>query len=249
MKLNLRISNKISATLVKPNDFKNPLPGLIFVHGWKSNKEGNTKRAEEISKLGFTSKKQTPFICLCLDLRGHGQSQGTIEQFSRRDHLEDIKESYNYLQTLPEVDKEKISIIGSSYGGYLSAVAANYLKFDKLVLRVPALYFDEKFDVPTETLIGTDETGRAFKTWGLTPENSLALKGVINFPGEILIIEAERDTVIPHQVIENYLKVIKNKSRLTYEIMKGAPHSLETEEQELGYIDILKKWLPETLPF
>jgi dienelactone hydrolase len=239
MKLNLKSQNqKLAATLIKPEAFKKPLPALIFIHGWKSNQEGNIKRATEIAKLGF--------ICLTLDLRGHGKSEGSNEQFSRQDHLEDIKTAYNYLAGLKEVNPEKIGIIGSSYGGYLSAVASNFLDFKWLVLRVPALYFDQKFDVPTEKLIGKDETGEAFKSTNLTPKESLALKGVANFQGDILIVESEKDEIIPHQVIENYLKYIPEKS-LTYEIMKDTRHSLESEEQEEEYIGILKNWLSKFL--
>jgi uncharacterized protein len=217
----------LAVTLIKPENFKKPLPGLIFIHGWKSNQAGNTKRATEISKLGF--------ICLTIDLRGHGESEGAIDQFSREDHLEDIKVAYKYLSELTDVNPSKIGIIGSSYGGYLSAVASNYLEFEWLVLRVPAF--------PTDKLINEDP--KAFKTSNLKTQNSLALKGVADFPGEILIIESEKDTVIPHPVIENYLEAIEDKRRLTYKVMKGAEHSLETEAQEKEYIEILGNWLKE----
>src|SRR3989344_1847077 len=180
MNLILKInSQNLAATLIKPEGFKKPLPGLIWIHGWKSNQNGNIKRSTEVSKLGF--------ICLTLDLRGHGQSQGIISQYSQKDHLEDIKAAYKYLLENPDVDPDNIGIIGSSYGGCLSAVATNYLKFKWLVLRVPALYVDKYFDVPTEELIGKDEEGKAFRSSDSTPEKSLALKGVANFKGKILI--------------------------------------------------------------
>ncbi len=244
MKLSFKSENQnLAATLIRPEGHKEPLPALIWIHGWKSDRKGNTKRAKEISKLGF--------ICLTVDLRGHGESDGTIDQYSVKDHLEDIRAAYKYLTELKEVNQNEIGIIGSSYGGNLSAIATNYLKFKWLVLRVPALYLDKYIDVPTEMLIGKDEEGKAFKSSDATPETSLSLKGVANFSGEILIVESEKDDVIPHTVIENYLKFIKDepssrlraKRRLTYKVMKGAPHSLETEVQENEYIDILKKWL------
>jgi uncharacterized protein len=236
--LNLKVDRQnLAATLIKPRNLKAKNPALIFVHGWKSNQQGNIKRAKEISKLGF--------ICLTIDLRGHGKSQGKIDQYSVKDHLKDIKAAYKYLLDNPDVDREKIGIIGSSYGGNLSAIAANYLKFKWLVLRVPALYVDKYFGVPTEELIGKDVEGKAFRSSDSTPETSLALKGVADFKGEILIVESEKDEVIPHRVIENYLRFIPDKDRLTYKVMKGATHSLETEEQEREYIEILKDWLLE----
>lgn len=233
MKLNLKSGNQnLSANLIKPKNFKTPLPALIFVHGWKSDQTGNIKRAIEISKLGF--------ICLTLDLRGHGESEGNTEEFSREDHLEDIKSAYKYLADTKEVNRAKIGIIGSSYGAYLSAVATNFLEFEWLILRVPALYFNDKFNIPTDKLIKEDKN--AFTTFGLTPENSLALKGVANFPGDILIIESEKDEVIPHSVIENYLGVISDKRRLTYKIIKNARHSLTDEKLDKEYLHLLKNW-------
>jgi uncharacterized protein len=237
IKLNINSNGrKISTSLIRPDKIHSPLPALIFIHGWKSNKEGNDKRSMIISEQGF--------ICLTLDLGGHGESEGSTGDFSREDHLDDIKTAYDYLTKLPEVDTEKIGVIGSSYGGYLAAASTNFLKYRWLILRVPALYFDDRFDVPTEKLINEDETGEAFKSSNLTPEKSLALKGASKFPGEILIIESEKDSVIPHSVIENYLKFMDD-SKLTYKIMKGAGHSLETEVQENEYVNILLSFLKE----
>lgn len=238
MKFNLNSENQnLVGNLIKPSESpKAPLPALIFVHGWKSNQEGNIKRAAEISKLGF--------ICLTLDLRGHGESDGTIDQYSCKNHLEDIKSAYNYLVQLPEVDKNQIGIIGSSYGGNLAAVATNFLPFKWLVLRVPALYTDKYFDIPTESLIGKKEEGEAFTSSNSTPSESLALQGVAKFKGRILIVVSEKDAIIPHAVIENYIKFAP-KNNLTYRVMKNAEHSLETPEQEREYIDILKSFLVE----
>lgn len=236
MQLNLKVENRaLSANIIKPDNFKTPLPALIFIHGWKSNQEGNIKRAQEISKLGY--------VCLTLDLSGHGDSDGKTDEFSRGDHIEDIKAAYEYLSQLPEIDPEKIGILGSSYGGYLSAVALNFLKFRWLVLRVPALYFDQGFDIPTDKLI--KENPQAFTSSELTPENCLALKGVNNFSGKILLIESEKDAIIPHPVIENYLREI-NKKNLTYLIMKGAGHHFwDHPEFDIEYLRILKNWLKD----
>lgn len=248
MKLKIKSdSGSIAVNLITPKGFKPPLPALIFVHGWKSSQKGNILRATEIAKLGF--------ICLTLDLRGHGESgpQGhpehsggsqRLEQFSRKDHLEDIKAAYQYLSELKEVNPSRIGIIGSSYGGYLSAVATNDLEFEWLVLRVPALYFDKGFDISTDKLI--KENPQAFTSSDLTEKNCLALKGVANFPGEILIIESEKDEIIPHAVIENYLSVIKDKRRLSYEVMKGAGHHFwNNPEHDVEYLKILKDWLEQ----
>src|SRR3989344_2150602 len=116
MKLNLKSGNQnLAVTLIKPEkNFKDPLPALIFIHGWGSDQTGNIERAKELSKLGF--------VCLTFDLRGHGESDATINQFSRKDHLEDCLTAYDFLISQPGVNPEKIGVIGASYGGYLGVI-------------------------------------------------------------------------------------------------------------------------------
>ncbi len=240
MKFHLKSDNQnLSANLVKPENLRaknlpagRQVPALLFIHGWGSSQEGNILRAEKLSELGF--------ICVTIDLRGHGESDGKLEEFSRKDHLEDVLAAYDYIANLPEVDREQIGVIGASYGGYLASILAGERKIKWLVLRVPALYFDKNFDTSTLQLIENEV--EAFKTSNLKPEDSLPLKSVQNFSGEILLIESEDDAIIPHSVIENYLEYI-NKDQLTYKIMKNTPHDLRTEDQQREYIGILKSFL------
>lgn len=236
MKLSLKVGNRnLSVNLIKPEGLKTPAPALIFVHGWKSNQEGNILRANEISKLGF--------ICLTIDLRGHGESEGSVEEFSRKDHLEDLKAAYDFLTNREDIDPERIGIIGASYGGYLAAILTNFKKLKWLVMRVPALYFDDKFEVPSEILIGNKEEKDAFRSTNLTPQESLALKGTTNFKNPILIIESEMDTIIPTETIQNYLRFApKNTQHI---VMKGTPHDLRTQDQQKEYIELLKTFFKE----
>src|SRR3989344_4462589 len=237
MRIKVNKNQYISCTLLKPRKLKEKNPALIFLHGWSSNQQGNILRAKELTELGF--------ICLTLDLRGDGNSEGSLEEFSREDHLQDIKAAYKYLSELKDVDSDRIGLIGSSYTGYLSSVTTNSLKLKWLVLRVPALYFDEKMDVSTFKLIQEDK--KAFTSSDLTDQNSLALKGIRNFPGEILLVESEKDEIIPHSTIENYLKYLKGKNNFEYVIIKNAKHSLDSETQQKEYIEILRKWFSENL--
>lgn len=232
--LNLKSGNlNLSVNLIQPENLKPKNPALIFIHGWSSNQTGNIERAKELAKIGF--------ICLTIDLRGHGLSDGKLEEFSRKDHLEDALVAYDYLKSQPDVDHEQIGVIGASYGAYLGAILTLHRKIKWLVMRVPALYFDEKFNVPSLELIGDNKEKEAFRSFDLTPEKALPLKGVSEFSGDILLIESEKDAMIPHATIENYLDFI-NKKQLTYKVMQDTPHDLRTDSQKKNYIDILIQW-------
>jgi esterase/lipase len=60
-----------------------------------------------------------------------------------------------------------------------------------------------------------------------------------------LIIESEKDDSVPHQTILNYVNAVKDKSKLTHILMKGAPHSIKEgkfrDEVERILVDWFKK--------
>jgi pimeloyl-ACP methyl ester carboxylesterase len=43
---------------------------------------------------------------------------------------------------------KKIIVIGGSFGGYMAALLANERRFETLVLRAPANYPEEEFELP-----------------------------------------------------------------------------------------------------
>lgn len=101
-------------------------------------------RAHEIATLGC--------ICLTFDLRGHVRHQEERESVSREDNLHDVLAAYDALVSHPAVDPAAIAIVGSSYGGYLAAIATALRAVRWLGLRVPALYRDGDWDVPKSKL-------------------------------------------------------------------------------------------------
>src|SRR3954454_16116987 len=101
----------IAGTLVVPATL---IPGVLFVHGWGGNQEQYLARAREIAALGC--------ICLTFDLRGHAQTRLQYETVSRAANLADVLAAYDLLAQRRHVDKTSIAVVGSSYGGYLSAI-------------------------------------------------------------------------------------------------------------------------------
>ncbi|EKD90068.1 MAG: hypothetical protein ACD_32C00046G0001, partial [uncultured bacterium] len=81
------------------------------------------------------------------------------------------------------------------------------------------------------------------------PNETYSLQAVNNFDGNVLIIESEYDEYVPHQTIENYKNAVKDKKKLTYVFMKGAPHSIKPgpfrDKVEKIYLDWFKKRLPD----
>ncbi|SDB23241.1 Dipeptidyl aminopeptidase/acylaminoacyl peptidase [Flavobacteriaceae bacterium MAR_2010_188] len=110
--------------LPKQASANSKVPGLIFVHGGPG---GQTRQ-------GFSSVIQYlvnhGYAVLAVNNRGSSGYGKTFYQMDDKNHgekdLQDCIEGKNWLATQPEVDGEKIGIMGGSYGGYMTMAALTY---------------------------------------------------------------------------------------------------------------------------
>ena len=86
----------------------NPLPAIVFTHGYLNNREHQLPNAVELARRGF--------IVLTIDREGHGNHENSGSQ-SAMYATNGLYEAAKYLYTLPEVDKTKIGVSGHSMGG------------------------------------------------------------------------------------------------------------------------------------
>lgn len=200
--------------------------GILFVHGSESSQEGYGPRAEAAAeRLGAT--------CLTFDLSGHGGSEGSIAELSLRDHLSDCIAAFDLLLRQAAVDSERIGVCGASYGGFLGALLIGQRPIRSLLLRAPALYGDECLDRAGGTKLSTAET----------PDSS-ALRNVAAYERPILVLESERDEVIPHSIVAAYLAA---GPTVRHETIPGAGHSLREEPWRVAFVEAIVAWFGETL--
>src|SRR3990167_11265720 len=210
---------RLDGTIFYPNNKGNKFPVILFVHGWTSEKKRSFQYAKSLSKLGY--------ICLLFDMRGHGTSDGDINKATTKEFLDDVLAAYDYLMKVEGVDKENISAVGSSFGGYLIALLSAKRNVKNLAMRVPADYPNEDFDKTKTTSSHEDEAIMDWRRQQKQSSETYALDSLSKFNGNVLIIEAELDDAVPHQVMENYINAVKDKSKLTHVVMKNAPHSIK----------------------
>lgn len=225
---------KLKGNIFLPPKLKAKNSTILFVHGWTSKKERSYQYAEALSRLGY--------ICFLFDMRGHGQSEGDINSFTIREFLDDVVASYDYLLNIEGVDKNNISAIGSSFGGYLIALLSTKRNVTNLAMRVPADYPNEDFDKFKTTSSHENETIMTWRKQSRKSPETYALDALSKFNGNVLIIEAELDDAVPHETIENYKNAVKNKSNLTHILMKGAPHSIKEGKFRDEVERILMDW-------
>jgi uncharacterized protein len=221
----------LSGTLLTPTG----MPGILFIHGWGGNQHHNLVRAREAVGLGC--------ICLTFDLRGHEGHVSMQRSVTRAQNLDDVKAAYDALVQLPYVDPESIAVVGLSYGGYLSALLTRERPIEWLALRSPALYADEDWEAPKISLNGPELM--RYRQTEIRPEDNIALAACERFKGDVLLVEAEEDVVVPHPVMVNYASAFANARSVTSHVIEGADHALTRKEHQQDYTRCLRDWITE----
>ena len=158
--------------------------------------------------------------------------------------MRDILAAYDFLATQRNVDSDSIAVVGSSYGGYLAALLTALRPVRWLALRAPALYKDSEWNLP-KLRLSSEQKLEKYRQQPVNPDESKALRACMAFTGDVLIVESEHDTVIPHQVIVNYREACISARSLTCRLIEGADHGLSTEPWKSAYTLLLVNWFTE----
>lgn len=224
---------RLAGTFLAP---KKRVPGMLFVHGWGGSQERDLERARAIAGLGC--------VCLTFDLRGHAGSrrQSTV---TREDNLRDIVAAYDRLLQHPSVDPGSITVAGTSYGGYLSAILTTVRPVRWLSLRVPSLYRDAGWLTPKQALDREDLA--SYRASPIAPEANRALRACASFTGDVLLVESEHDHLVPHATLMSYRGAFQRSHSMTHRIIVGADHALSRPEWQRTFTAILASWVTEMI--
>jgi dienelactone hydrolase len=214
------------------------LPGILFVHGWGGSQEQDLEHARQAAGLGCT--------CLTFDLRGHEKTLVQRESVTRQQNLDDLIAAYDLLAARSGVDDESIAVTGFSYGGYLACLLAAMRPVRWLALRAPALYPDGGWELPKRAL-NRDPGLADYRQQAIAWKDNRALNACAMFRGDVLIVESEHDTLVPHAVIANYVDAFVKPRSKTARVIAGADHALTEEKHRRDYTAVLINWLTEMI--
>lgn len=213
-------------------------PGVLFVHGWGGSQVHDLARAKEAAGLGC--------VCVTLDLRGHASDSAEIARVSRAQNLADVVAAYDWLAGQADVDKDAIAVVGVSYGGYLGALLTSLRRVRWLALRSPAIYKDADWESPKLEL-NRDPDLAAYRRRRLAAGDNRVLQACAAFTGDVLLVEAEHDEVVPHPVVENYQAAFTKVHSITARVVTEADHGFSGKAAQREYTGVLIKWLTEMI--
>jgi uncharacterized protein len=211
---------RIHGKLLAPASSGERCPAMLFVHGWGGTQRRNIGIGKQLHVHGF--------VCLTFNLRGHARTRAQRDTVTRAQNLADVLAAYDMLAARPDVDAGRIGAVGSSYGGYLTTLLTAERKVRCLALHAPAIYMDADFDRPKREL-NLDPRLAAYRRRALAPDANRALTAASRFGGDVLVVESEDDTVVPHQVVANYLRAFDAASSRRHHVLAGADHALSRE--------------------
>lgn len=194
------------------------------------------KNKERYKKLYRKAAKEIGITTIIFDYTGHGESPFNIEELTPAQHFLEVISVFDWIKR--EYPNKKVAVIGSSYGGFLATQLTKYRKFDKLILRAPAIYRPTDFYTKKkdEDIAVTAKFRRNAKELSGHPLLARASK----FEGESFLLVHKRDEQIPKEMTDAYVHAFNPEI-----VVHDVTHSLDdaTEEEIDDYEETVLNWL------
>lgn len=210
-----------------------PRASLLIVPGWKDELTQYTRLAQALSQQGW----QSLIVPIPQEARNH--------QTHRR-HMRLLTVAagrfFHAGQAQAQAGPPHLRcLLGFSYGGFLGALLSARVHLDALLLRSPAMYADNGWDVPKDDL-DEGEIG-LLRVLRLEPADSQALEAAQAFAGDVLIVECEHDERVPHETHLNYYKAFSAARSRQLHLIEGADHALSDPVRRQAFDALALDWL------
>lgn len=216
--------DKLYGILSMVSDLSRPV--IIIAHGHHSTKD----RKSYTIIQGILNKKN--ISTFRFDFYGHGESEGKFENATVSEAVDDILQAIVFLKSR---GFEKIGLIGSSYGGLASIMAASKSKdLYILALKSPVSNYEER-----EKAVKSKEELDDWKRKGYTKykedneeiklnyiffedfKNNNGYKAAPKIKAQTLIVHGDNDQSVP---LKQSIKTSKLIPNCQLKIVKGADH-------------------------
>ena len=237
--------DKLCGVISNPSGDKSK-PVIIMAHGFSTSKNSDTYVS--LSK-NLDSYKISSFR---IDFYGHGESEGKFENVTVSEAVDDILQAIKYLKN---EGYKKIGLMGGSFGGIASLMAASKSKdLYLLVLKSPVSnYLEKEMETKSEKELKDWKNlgyryyesgdGRKLKlnyTFYEDFKNNDGFKVAPKIKAPTLIVHGDEDETVP------YSQSIKNSKLITnckLHTVKGANHHYDGEGLKEEALRVMTKFI------
>lgn len=229
--------NTIYGVLYRPKT-ENKVPIIIYSHGLGGNCSSGIGYAEELVKHGYAF--------LAFDFCGGGpssRSTGETTDMSVLTEISDLEAVLNEVETWNFIDKEKITLFGTSQGGLVSSQVATIheQEINGLILFYPAFVISDdlhtryptKDDIPEETnYLGWITVSSKYM---LDVYDIDFYKIVEDYKKEVLIVHGDEDSIVDLSYSERLQNTYENAE---LKVIEGGGHGFygENQTEAINYI-------------
>jgi len=225
-------------------------PIIILCHGFSSRKEGRTyAHLEEIlNKKGISTFR--------FDFFGHGESEGRFEDITTSEAVDDVMNSIAFLQKLRYT---KMGLMGSSFGGMASILAASQSnEINVLTLKSPVSDYrsmtltrrsdseiqdwKEKGVIEFEGV--NNEKQRLGYEFFKDAKKINAYQAAQNITVPTLIVHGGADKTVP---VEQSWKAARFIQKCRLEIIPGCDHTYSHPEHFDQLLNLISRFIIENL--
>ena len=228
-------------------DAPSPPCTLVFVHGLASDRRGEKcyALAERFTAEGAH--------CFALDLHGHGESEGTLTDFSLRRALDDLQLLVDAIERAPGANAPLV-LVGSSMGAAVAAWWLARTKRQDLAQRAlfvgiaPAFFFPARLlsELPPEALRAWEQSGTFClpSAWAQITLGRALLADARSFdPQQLeqhraptLLIQGMEDDAVPWESVVNFCGRASQTSQLRFWLIRGGDHRLNAHKEAIAEV-------------
>ena len=250
-KVRFEVNGQRIAGILHIPEKKNP-PAIVMVHGFRIGKDEDHEQfilaARQFQKEGF--------LVLRFDWRGTDESEGKFEDMTIDSKVDDTLAAIEFVKK-QNIDRNRIGILGKSFGGEISILAALKAKPKTLVLWAPTtdskrfltiFTQDQVTEMKTKgfTVTKAASTGKEYRigrNFYETATKTMVENMVKNIERPTLIVHGDADERIP---LEWSKKAYKNMTcEKSLKIIKNMKHSFEGHIDEA--IELSLNWFKKHL--
>lgn len=229
-------------------------PAVVFLHGFFDVRLGPNwlfvKLARRLMAEGITS--------LRFDFRGSGESEGEFSDVTVLGEVSDALVALDWLAAQPEIDADRMGLVGYSLGGCIAAIVAGRRPdlVKSLVLLSAVAHPVEAFQLMYNPPGGAPPAVRVdngYEIVGHIVGDALLeelprvqpLQELAHYHGPALIVHGTQDEMLPLSGVEAYKAVLGERAR--EHLVEGADHAYRGVGWRQEVIDVISSFLRETL--